>query len=136
MAQENHKKNKYSDYFASTEVNDNFGTIFDSMCKCKKYQELSIGAKHFYTLCRVEWKSELGRQSLYKFRREHGIEDKGKDNEFVFPAKHMKMYGVDRSNGSRYLKQLKEAGFIGIASFNKSRWKENVYYFDSKWKDK
>lgn len=127
------KKPKYKDLYASVGDKDFFGTIYDGMCKSKKYQALSIGAKQFYTLCRVQAKSSHGTSCLYKHGAELGITYT--EHDFVFPASHLKMYGFDRSNASRYFKELIAAGFINIKESNKHMKKVNVYSFSNRWKN-
>ena len=104
------KKPKYTDFFASSSVNDNFGTIFNSMCKDAGFQKLPPAAKWFYVLCRVEAQSPEGKACLYKHGEKSG--HTYMQNCFVFPAKHQKQYGIQRQNGSAYFKALIDAGFI------------------------
>lgn len=127
------KKPKYKDLYASIGDKDFFGTIYDGMCRSKAYQSLSIGAKHFYTLCRVQAKSTHGKSCLYKHSEEYGITYT--EHDFVFPASHLTMYGVDRSNASRYFKELEAAGFIDKKEKNKHMKKVNVYSFSNRWKN-
>lgn len=126
------KKTKFRDSYASVGNNDYFGTIFDGMCRSKAYQSLSIGAKQFYTLCRVQAKSTHGRRCLYN----HGEEfnDTYSENDFVFPAKHLELYGVHRANAFKYFRELEKAGFIDKKEKNKHMWKVNVYSFSKRWK--
>ena len=125
-------KKKYLDNAASLGESDFFGTIYDGMCQSKQYQSLSIGARQFYTLCRVQSRSSHGKACLSR----HGQEENTTytDYCFCFPAKHLKLYGVDRSNANRYLNELINAGFIDLLEQNKHRKKINVYCFSSRWK--
>lgn len=126
-------KKQYVDRYASAIVNDRFGTVFDSMCKSDSYKRLGLGARHFYTLCRVQAQSKEGRACLYK----HG-EDYDRmytERDFVFPAAHLKEYGIDRSNAHRYFDELEAAGFIVKKEQNKFMKKVNVYSFSDRWKD-
>jgi hypothetical protein len=127
------KKPKYKDPYASIGDRDYFGTLYDGMCRSKAYQSLSIGAKQFYTLCRVQAKSTHGKSCLYKHSEEYGITYT--EHDFVFPASHLNMYGVDRSNASRYFKELEAAGFIDKKEKNKHIKKVNVYSFSNRWKN-
>lgn len=127
------RKLRYKDPAASIGEKDNFGMIYDSMCKSKAYKTLSLGAKHFYTLCRVQSQSAQGRACLYKHREEENSIYTERD--FVFPAKHLAIYGVDRSNANKYFKQLEAAGFIEVKENNKHRKKVNVYSFSARWKN-
>lgn len=127
------KKNKYSvDIYGSKSPNDKFGMVYDGLLKSKAFQELECGARFFYIVCRVQARSKEGTSSLYRHGEEHGI--MFAPNDFVFPASHMKLYGIDRSNGSKWMKQLIKAGFIEIKEQNKHRYKINVYSFSIKWK--
>lgn len=125
-------KTKYNDIYASIGSNDKFGTLFDSMCRSKAYQSLSIGAKQFYTLCRVQAKSKQGLSCLYKHGNEYNIQYS--ENDFVFPASHLAIYGVNRSNANRYFNELIARGFIDKKEKNKSIKKVNVYSFSNRWK--
>jgi len=127
------KKPKYRDVYASIGSKDYFGTIYDGMCRSEVYQSLSIGARHFYTLCRVQAKSSHGKSCLYKHGEEYGITYTEAD--FVFPASHLNMYGIDRSNACRYFKELEAAGFIEKKEKNKHMKRVNVYSFSNRWKD-
>lgn len=126
-------KPKYEDVYASTKKTDKFGTVFDGMCRSRAYQSLSIGARQFYTLCRVQSRSEHGKACLYKHASENGTTYS--ENDFVFPAKHLDYYGVKRSNATRYFKELTAAGFIERKEQNKHMKRVNVYSFSRRWKD-
>ncbi len=127
------KKQRFNDYSASLDKNDNYGTMFVSMCQSKAFQSLTCGAKNFYVLCRVQAQSEQGRRCLYRHADSEGKKYiSGID--FVFPAKHQKAFGIANSNGSRYFKELIKKGFIELKEQNKHRHKPNVYTFSTKWK--
>ncbi len=128
------KKPKYKDIYASVDANDKyFGTLFGGMLKSEAYQKLSLGAKQFYTYCRVQAKSSEGTSCLYKHGEECG--ENYTDHDFVFPAKHLEEYNIKRSNANRYFNELIAAGFIEIREKNKHRKKVNVYSFSTRWKD-
>lgn len=127
------KKTQKGDYFASAAPVDNFGMVYESMCAHDCYKALSLSAKQFYTLCRVQARSKQGRACLYRY-----AETEGKnfaDACFVFPATHQERFGIKRQNGSKYMNELIEAGFVKIVERNAHRHRPNVYQFDSKWKD-
>lgn len=128
------KKDRYHDKLASIKSNDNFGTIFDSMCQHESYKKLSLAEKHMYTLCRVQAQSRHGRTCLYKHGEVYARKYDA-DKYFVFPAEHMRMYGMDRSNGGKLLKGLEEKGFIERIECNKHIQKVNVYAFSNEWMD-
>ena len=128
------KKRKYKDLRASVSGNDYFGTVYDGMCRSKAYRNLTIGARHFYTLCRVQARSTHGRACLYKHAEEYGLTYG--EHCFVFPASHLAMYGIDRSNACRYFKELEAAGFIKQVESNKAVRKVSVYEFSSGWKER
>ena len=128
------KKSNYHDVNASIGNKDFFGTIYDGMLKSKEYQSLSIGAKQFYTLCRVQSQSPQGTSCLYqhniKYNRNY---EKSKD--FVFPASHLLAYGIKRQNALKYFKELEAAGFIITKERNQKQKIVNVYSFSDKWKN-
>lgn len=129
------KKTIFKDLYASTSENDNYGTLFNSMCKSKAYQSLSLGAKQFYSICRVQARSEHGRRYLTQHAKETNA-NYSTDRYFVFPASHLSKYGYDRRNSTKYFHELEEAGFIKTVEQNKhTRKQPNVYCFSDKWKD-
>lgn len=127
------RKKKYRDVFASVGNNDYFGTIYDGMLQSKAYKSLSIGAKQFYTYCRVQSQSTHGKRCLYMHGKE--FNDTYSENDFVFPASHLALYGLDRSNAFKYFKELEQAGFIDKKEKNKHIQKVNVYSFSNRWKN-
>lgn len=128
------QKKKFHDVYASIKPNDNFGTLFDSMCQSEAYKSLTLGEKQMYTMCRVQAKSPHGRKCLYKHGEEYGRKYDA-DKYFVFPAEHMAKYNIDRSNGGKWLKQLEEKGFIERVECNKHIQKVNVFAFSNKWEN-
>ncbi len=124
---------KYRDVFASVAERDTFGTVFDGMLQHEAFKALSIGAKLFYVYCRVQSKTSRGKACLYKHGNEYGIIYN--ENDFVFPASHLKDYKIDRSNATRYFYELEKAGFIEKKERNNHIKKVNVYTFSSKWKN-
>lgn len=127
------KKQKFTDCAASLGASDYFGTVFDGMCQSKAYQSLNLSARHFYTLCRVQARSPHGRACLYRHGEEFGVTYT--DRDFVFPSKHLQLYGVDRGNAHKCFRKLIEAGFIEKREGNKHMKKVNVYRFSEKWKE-
>lgn len=128
------KKAKYRDRMASLVDADTFGTLYDSMLKAESFQNLPIGAKFFYVCCRVQAQSKAGKQCLYKHAEEN--ERKYNENYFVFPAEHLRLYGIDRSNARRMFDQLEKAGFVKKIESNQHQKKVNVYAFVDDWKNK
>ena len=130
------------DYFASRDASDhNWGRIYEGMVKSSAYQKLSLGARHFFTICRIQANTSSAKRTLYNHCGRRSIyEDGGQnkihilENYFVFPASHLNEYGYDRSNASKYFKELKEAGFIDIIESNQHRHQVNVYAFSNRWK--
>ena len=128
------RKTQYKDYYASTgtDQRDSFGTLWDSMVTSGQFKRLSLGARFFYALCRVQWKSAQGRAYLYQHAKEES--KTYREPCFVFPAAHMEVYGIQRQNGARYIRELVQAGFIDVEEQNGHRRKPNVYAFSDKWK--
>lgn len=127
------KKPRYTDKNASLGNKDYFGTIFDGMLQHPQFKALTCGAKLFYCHCRVQAKSEHGRSCLYQHGKEFGRDYT--DADFVFPASHLEKYGYDRSNASRYFKELEKAGFLIKKEKNQHMKKVNVYAFSDHWKN-
>lgn len=129
------KHKRYSDIFASSAgEKDNYGTMFESMLTSNTYKALSIGAKHFYTLCRVQAQSESGRRALYKLAEYEQRKQPYPQHFFVFPASHMRKYGVDDANGRKYMRELIACGFIVIKEDNSQRRIATIYAFSDLWK--
>ena len=126
------KRKKYTDIYGSNAVNDNYGTLFESMVTSDKYEQMPLALKHLYTLCRVQAQSEKGKRALYQYCKTENREVRS--NFFVFPSKHMEMYGLDRSNTYKLFPKLADAGFIEIIENNKNRKGMNLYAFSDKWK--
>lgn len=130
------KKQAYKpDYFASKGgTHETFGMIYDSLMKSEQFKELPLYARYIYVACRNQINSKSCRETLYNHGKESGIDYP--DNCFVFPAKQQKEYGFnDRSNFSKGMKELIEAGFIKLYENNRYTWNVNVYQFSSAWKD-
>lgn len=127
------KKNYVRDTFASCKDKDTFGSIYESMVLSPAFIELSSREKVMYMLCRVQASSKTAKSCIYNHATEN--EREYEKNAFVFPAKHMAKYGIDRSNGNKLLKQLEEKGFIEKVECNKRQRKINVYRFSIGWKN-
>lgn len=118
---------------ASAVDGDTFGTLYDSMLKNKKFQDLNIGARFFYVCCRVQSQSKQGKQCLYKHAEEY--KRNYNENVFVFPSDHLAKYGIQRNNAPKLFAQLEEAGFIKKLECNNHQHKVNVYTFTDAWKN-
>lgn len=131
----NKKTSFKPDYFASKcGTHETFATVYDSMLTSEQFKRLSPTAKYLYVACRNQLTSKRGRETLFNHGKEFEIVYP--DNCFVFPAKHLKEYGfTDRSNGTKYLNELEQAGFIRKYECNKHCKKVNVYQFTSKWRE-
>lgn len=125
--------------YASRKVKDNFAPIYVDMLESEQYQSLSSAQQAFYLACRVQAVSEQGRRAIHKFCDREGksygtdLEDKSK-LFFVFPASHMRRFGIDSGNGSRMIKALIQRGFVEIVEANGHRHKMNIYRFSDRWK--
>lgn len=129
MSRKNPKRN---DYYAAASADDRFGMVYEGMVTCSRYKGLSLGAKQFYTLCRVQANSKIGKACLYKHAETEGKQYA--EGCFVFPSTHQNRFGVNRQNGSRYFRELINAGFIKLIEQNRHRHKPNVYQFSGKWR--
>lgn len=127
------RKTKYFDVYASRDSNDYYGTVYDGMCKSKEFLQLSIGARYFYIMCRVESRSSKGKACLYKHAQSENTTYT--DNCFVFPKSHQEAYGLTHANCCKYLTELEKAGFISTIENNKHRRIVNVYAFSNQWKN-
>lgn len=109
-----------------------YGTMGVEEMKSPQFRNLSVGAQLMYVRCRCQSQSPEGRRCLYQHSKDVGI-NYNPDSYFVFPSKHMAQYGVDRGNGSKWIKELIDKGFLERAESNKHRYKVNVYLFSTKW---
>lgn len=128
-------KSSYTDPTAMIETGENrrYGTIGVKMMQSPIFRSLSAGAQRMYLCCRCQAQSVEGRKCLHEHGKAEGVEY-NPDTHFVFPAKHMDLYGIDRGNGSRWLKELVTKGFIKKVESNKHRQKVNVYSFSIAWR--
>ena len=130
-----HKYDTYIDLNACIKGKYNsYGTMFESMCESKAFQNLSASAKNLYMLCRVQAHTNKGKSCLYKHKSENGFEY-NHEKDFVFPASHLIRFGVDRSNARKIFNELIKAGFLTKREENNKIHKVNVYSFSDKWKD-
>lgn len=127
-------KTSYRDAAAMIESGDHkrYGTIGVRMMQSLEFRALTPGAQLMYMRCRCQSQSPEGRRCLYQYSKDVGM-DYSPDRYFVFPSKHMAEYGVDRGNGSKWLKELINKGFLEMVESNKHRHKVNVYSFSTKW---
>ena len=90
-------KKRYSHINASAKADDNFGTIFVSMCKHETFKNLSLAERNMYVMCRAQSQDKNAKACLYnhayEFGRQYDLE-----KCFVFPAKHLEEFGFDKSN--------------------------------------
>lgn len=125
------KQTPLTDLYAAAYPNDHFGTVYESMLTSPAYLGLSIGAKHFYTLCRVQAQSEEGRRCLYQCVKEYDLTvDRG---YFVFPSKHLQKFDIARSKASKWFKELEANGFIKCIQRGKNCFAVNIYRFSNEW---
>jgi len=128
-------KEKYKpDYNASKNNEKCFGSIYSSLAQDKAFRELSIGTRYFYFICRVQANSQKGRRCLYNHAKEWN-KTYSHLTHFVFPDKHLREFGYNRSNACKYFKELEAAGFIKKIEDNRFNHRVNVYAFSSKWKE-
>lgn len=129
------KKKKYNpDFNACIGKHDSFGMIYGGMLKHEAFQKMSAGLQMFYVRCRVHANDEKAKRCLYKHAAEYQREYDYK-TDFVFPATHLKEYGIDRSNASKMFRELQDRGFIVIKESNQHCKRPNVYSFSDKWKN-
>ncbi|MBR6172760.1 MAG: hypothetical protein IKQ49_06270 [Eubacterium sp.] len=115
--------------------NTNFAMVRDGLLQSAAFQALTVGERYFYIVCLVQARTQKCGKCLYNHAREDGKEEPYSEWSFVFPAAHMRAYGYDSGNGSRYLQMLTEKGFIERVENNKHRQRVNVYRFTTKWKE-
>ncbi len=127
------KRKDNRDLYASLDADDRtFTRIYPGLITSQAYQNLSLGAKHFYVLCRCQAASKEGRQVLFNHGKEYGIQYG--ESDFVFPASHLEKFGIKRQNSWKYFKELEETGFIEKREENKHLKRVNVYSFSTRWK--
>ena len=90
-------------------------------------------SKIFYIYCRIQSQSKVAKACLYQHGKDSDMQY-NYTHDFVFPAKHLAEYGIDRRNADKYFKQLVQAGFIKVIEQNDHRHKVNVYRFIDDWK--
>lgn len=133
MSRRSGRKGVYSDPYASKKASEGYGTVFPSCLTDEKFINLPYPAKHLYSCCRAQSRSEEGRQCLYMYNQDNGTQYTH-EVFFVFPASRLKEFGYDPSDAYRYMKRLIDSGFIRVAVRNKSRRQPNIYAFSLDWK--
>lgn len=125
-----------------------FGMIYDDMLKAKAYQSLSVASRQLLTVLIVHASTEIAKECLFNAIKErnallgedthpHNISSEvyAQDRKmFVFPKEHYEKYGYTKGYVYKYLKELKEYGFIKVVQCGKNAKKVNIYEFDTKWK--
>ena len=130
------------DTTASTNDNDTYTMLFDSMIISDAFQKLTPNGKLMLLYCRNQKTCKVGRACLYELAKERAAmyNDNALINKymtepyFVLPSKQLTRYGIDRRNATRYLKELEQQGFIEKVESNKGRYKTNLYKFVDTWK--
>lgn len=144
------KKHKYApDWAYEDNPLSKFGMIYVDYLKSRQYQALSCGARQFLTVCIVNASSEKAKECLFNaladYYRALGIEKSKEDLNrevyensplFVIPKAQYEQYGYTKSYVYKYLKELKEHGFIKDRFNGKNSRKVNVYEFSTEWKKK
>ena len=128
------RKQKYTDTTAYCIANDAFAPVYNSLLMHPNFMRLKPAVRYMYICCRVQSHTKDGRACLFKHSQDTYTQYNA-EQFFVFPAKHMLKYGVDRSNGRKWIAELIQAGFIEEIEQNKHRYKVNVYRFSDAWKD-
>lgn len=110
-----------------------YGTVGVALVRSKEFQSLSIGARATYVILRCHAQSQESRRCLHQYGEEEG---RTYDPRlfFVFPASHSRLYGLDRGNATRYMKELEKNRFIKCVESNKHRRKVNIYMFSAMFK--
>ncbi len=91
-----------------------FLLVGNSLLLSPKFHDLSPGAKILY-FC--------------------ACQESGGRNEFTFPARTMKKYGIKERSGRRYLQELIEHDFIRCACSGKNLRTDSEYAFTLQWKE-
>lgn len=130
--------------------NSKFGMIYADYLKSEKVSQLPPKCFKVLICCIVNASTERGKECLYNTLKEY-YSYLGKENEFdlnndvyakdrglfVFPKKQYEEYGFTKpSEVSRYIKMLKEEGFIRVVWQRTSPKKPNIYEFSTEWKRK
>jgi hypothetical protein len=123
----------YTSLNVTGEKQDNFACVYEGLVKHEKFLSLPLSTRATYIICCVHMKSKEGRSNLYMACKENDINPM--NTMFVFPAKHMKQYGIkNRQQGYKALKELEQNGFIEVVAKNRHRHKQNIYKLSKKWK--
>ena len=126
------KRYKANPCLSRTGSKDSFTPIYSSMVESEAFKKLKPTEKMMFVCCALQVKSSDGKRCLYEHCKANSTETN--DNYFVFPAAHMKKYGIEQGKGSKALKKLCESGFIKVIEANKHRRQINVYTLSDGWK--
>ena len=128
-----------------------FGRVYVDMLKSKAFQGLHTKCKVVLLTCIAHSSDEKQKMCLYNTLKEYYTALGKEINEFdlnkevynqdrlmfVFPRTQYEEYGLKNpSEVSKYINELKEAGFIRVVWQRTNAKKPNVYEFDTKWKRK
>ncbi|MCR4751655.1 MAG: hypothetical protein K5852_05095 [Eubacterium sp.] len=138
-----------------------FVMVTANLLQSEGFQELSRPAQLFYLICCAHKNTEMQRQCLYKTLEEYfnllddpkseydlkllsgQIKNRPDDKMyFVFPASHLKLYGITPQYASKYKRELIEHGFIRVVGNEKGKRCPNqdfskritIYAFNTGWK--
>lgn len=125
-----------------------FGMIYADMLKSEQYQRLSVASRQLLTVIIVHSNTDIAKECLFNAYTQrkielgqnadpHNVWTELRDinnNYFVFPKKQYEIYGYTKSYTSKYLKELKDNGFISVLQNGKTSRQVSIYKFDTKWK--
>lgn len=121
-------------------IEASFGQIFYSLVSNKRFLGLSNVQKLVFIYCIVNRNTKQGKSCLLNAIEDRKCLDGYKDYEFrtnelfVFPAKQMSLYGIDRANGTRAMQELEKQGFIESVNEINLYHKVKIYRFVETWK--
>lgn len=145
------KKSRLPPWLYEDNPESSFGLITSDLLRSKQFQGLSLPAKNLLIVLIAHARTRPAQQCAFLALQDYFIalgeqESTAKQDAaylvhtegraFVFPAKHYSEYGFDRRTVCKYMKEIREKGFVDLKIGGKNQYSPNVYLFSTKWKGK
>lgn len=143
------KKSRLPPWLYEDNPESSFGIVTSDLLKSKQFQGLSLPAKHLLVVLIAHAKTREAQQCCFLALQDYfmalgeqkntAIQDASflvhtEGRAFVFPAKQYGVYGFERRTVCKYMKELRESGFIDLKFSGKNQYSPNVYLFSEGWK--
>ncbi len=112
---------------------DTFVQVYESMLMSDAFKDLNSTQKYLYVICKAQYYGKRKPSKDYP-----GVEELQRDDLFYLSWNDVKKYelftGTCNKNFQRYMKVLRNHGFIELVVSGKPHRKKNIYKYSDKWK--